>query len=76
MEMTLKKLCDNIRVAYSSIGNVNYDKKGSEKTNLKFRRSLYFVRDISKGELITKRCCTKHKARLWSLAKIYRRGYR
>ncbi len=50
----LKQLCDNIRVAYSSIGNVNYDKKESEKPNLKFRRSLYFIRDISKGELITK----------------------
>jgi len=50
----LKQLCDNIRITFSSIGNVNYDKKESEKPNLKFRRSLYFVRDISKGELITK----------------------
>ena len=37
-----------------SIGKVKYGPTKSELTSLKFRRSLYVVRDIKKGELITK----------------------
>lgn len=40
--------------AWSALGKINYERKASEETNLKFRRSLYFVKDISKGEIISK----------------------
>jgi N-acetylneuraminate synthase len=32
---------------------VHYSKKTSEKENAKFRRSLYFVKDICQGEVIS-----------------------
>jgi N-acetylneuraminate synthase len=40
-------------VAWSSIGRVNYDLSKSETSNIKFRRSLYFINDIKKGSEIT-----------------------
>jgi len=39
--------------AFKAIGKVKYGAKESEKTNLKFRRSLYFVKDVKKGDVIT-----------------------
>ena len=49
----LKELCQSSLTAWNSLGTINYSKKSSEMTNLKFRRSLYFVKNISKGEAIT-----------------------
>ena len=36
-----------------SLGKINFELKPSEKKNQKFRRSLYAVKDIKKGEAIT-----------------------
>jgi pseudaminic acid synthase len=44
----LKKLCRNVKVAWSSLGKAGYNLKKSEK--LTSRRSLYIVRDVKKGE--------------------------
>jgi len=41
-------------IAWNASGKVNYDKTISEKENIKFRRSLYFVKDINKDQKITK----------------------
>ena len=50
----LKSLCANIRTAWQSIGEVNYNRKSSEQGNIKFRRSLYFVSNLKKGDVINK----------------------
>ena len=42
------------KIAWNAVGKVNYEKTKSEKENLIFRRSLYFVKDIEKDQIITK----------------------
>jgi N-acetylneuraminate synthase len=49
----LKQLCIGAKNAWSALGKVDYSKKTSEKENAKFRRSLYFIKDIAKGEVIS-----------------------
>ena len=49
----LKKLVENSKLAWDAIGEINFEIKPSEKQNLKFRRSLYAVEDIKKGEILT-----------------------
>lgn len=49
----LEHLCRNVRTAWESLGQVDYGRKSSELSNVKFRRSLYLVRDVKAGEVIT-----------------------
>jgi len=49
----LKALCDGAKTAWKSLGKVDYGKKSSEQANMKFRRSLYFVKDLQPGDVIT-----------------------
>ncbi len=49
----LAALCRDSKTAWESLGKVDYGRKSSEQDNLKFRRSLYFVKDLAAGELIT-----------------------
>lgn len=49
----LKALCQNSNTAWQALGGVDYGHKSSEKDNVKFRRSLYFVKAISEGDIIT-----------------------
>jgi len=50
----LMQLCESAKIAYDSLGKVDYGHKSSEQGSIKFRRSLYFVQDIEKGDVITK----------------------
>lgn len=49
----LKDLCVNAKTAWEALGCVDYGIKSSEKGSVKFRRSLYFVKDMKAGEVIT-----------------------
>jgi pseudaminic acid synthase len=49
----LARLVTDCRTAWEAIGDAGYALKDSEKGNLMFRRSLYAVRDIAEGELLT-----------------------
>ena len=49
----LKQLCVGAKTAWESLGQVDYGRKSSEQANVKFRRSLYFLKDIKAGEIVT-----------------------
>ena len=49
----LKNLCEMVKTAHSSMGKISYQIKNSEKENLSFRRSLFVVSDIKKGEMFS-----------------------
>jgi N-acetylneuraminate synthase len=46
-------LCEGVRTAWAAMGKVDYGLKSSEQGNIKFRRSLYFVKDLKVGDVIT-----------------------
>jgi pseudaminic acid synthase len=49
----LKALCQGAKVSWEALGQVNYARKSSEQANVKFRRSLYFVKDLQPGDVVT-----------------------
>jgi pseudaminic acid synthase len=52
----LAALCTGANTAWKALGKVDYGRKSSEQGNVKFRRSLYFVKDMKAGEVITADC--------------------
>jgi N-acetylneuraminate synthase len=49
----LKQLCESAHAAWQCLGDVDYGRQSSEKANVQFRRSLYFVKDLKAGDVIT-----------------------
>lgn len=49
----LQALCKDAKTAWAALGKVNYKRTEAEKGNVKFRRSLYIVKDIKAGEVLT-----------------------
>ncbi len=52
----LKALCRDSKTAWQALGKVDYGRKSSEQGNAQFRRSLYFVKDMKAGDVITEDC--------------------
>lgn len=49
----LSALSQAMRVAWESLGEIDYGLKSSEKATVKFRRSLYFVKPLKRGDTVT-----------------------
>jgi len=49
----LEALCRGAHTAWSALGRIDYGLKSSEQANVKFRRSLYFVKSLDAGDLVT-----------------------
>ena len=50
----LNSLCIKCKSAWKALGSAGYERKPVERDNIKFRRSIYVVRDIDSGEVLTK----------------------
>lgn len=46
-------LCQGVRNAWEALGRIDYGRKSSEQGNVQFRRSLYFVKDVAAGGIVT-----------------------
>lgn len=51
--LDMAALCKGARTAWEALGRVDYGRKSSEQANVKFRRSLYFVKALKAGDLVT-----------------------
>jgi len=49
----LAELSKSSRIVWSAMGTVEYACKPSEEQNLKFRRSLYVIKDLKPGDIIS-----------------------
>lgn len=52
----LAALCKDSKTAWEALGKIDYGRKPSELGNVKFRRSLYFVKSMFAGDQITEEC--------------------
>jgi pseudaminic acid synthase len=50
-----KRLVDDCRAAWQSLGRIDYARSAAERDNIVFRRSLYVVEDVGAGEQLTSR---------------------
>ena len=51
--LDLENLCKSTKSAWLALGRIDYGRKSSEFGNVKFRRSLYFIRNMKAGDMIT-----------------------
>lgn len=49
----LEALCRDSKTAWAALGRVDYGRKSSEQGNVQFRRSLYFVKELKAGDVVT-----------------------
>lgn len=56
MPAELEALCKQTRDAFKSLGTAGYERKPAEESNIKFRRSVYFIKDMKAGDEITADC--------------------
>lgn len=48
-----KKMVEEIRTVERALGEINYETSASEKESKKFRKSIFVVKDIKEGEILT-----------------------
>ncbi|MGE3756408.1 MAG: pseudaminic acid synthase [Pseudobdellovibrionaceae bacterium] len=51
--LDFKKMVDDTKTAWESLGSVSFGPSAAEKDSLRFRRTLYCAKDVKKGERFT-----------------------
>lgn len=67
----LETLVKETKDALLSLGKVDYEIKKSEEANIKFRRSLYAVKNINKGEVVNEEMIKRIRPGFGGHPKIY-----
>lgn len=67
----LTALCKDSKTAWQALGKVDFGRKTSEQGNIKFRRPLYFVKDMKAGDVITKDCIRSVKPKFGLAPKYF-----
>ena len=49
----LERLCTDTKDAWSALGRVGFQRQQAEESSKRYRRSVYFVKDMKAGEVIT-----------------------
>lgn len=49
----LAALCQGMRTAWEALGTISYGPQSSDRGHVQYRRSLYFVRPIQAGQVVT-----------------------
>src|SRR5690606_19175265 len=49
----LKRLCQDTLDAWSALGRARFERQQAEEASKRYRRSIYFVRDMKAGQTIT-----------------------
>lgn len=49
-----RRLCIDARHAWLALGHAGYERKPAEESSMKFRRSIYVIKDMNAGERFTK----------------------
>jgi len=68
----LKRLCEEVKSAWSALGSTGFDREKAEEASKVFRRSLYLVEDVKKGEPLTSKNLRRIRPGLGLEAKLYR----
>lgn len=49
----LEQLCEETKNAWLARGHASFARQAAERPNIRFRRSIYFIRDLKAGEQVT-----------------------
>ena len=67
----MKFLVNKTKEAFSALGTTTFARSSVEESNAIFRRSLYFVKDVEEGDVITKDCVRRIRPGYGLEAKYY-----
>ncbi len=52
--LEMRALCRDSKTAWAALGKIDHGRKSSELGNVQFRRSLYFVKPLQAGDVLTR----------------------
>ncbi|NDC23301.1 MAG: pseudaminic acid synthase [Proteobacteria bacterium] len=68
----LKRLCEEVKAAWAALGSVGSGREGAEEGSKVFRRSLYIVENVKKGEKLTAKNLRRIRPGLGIEPKLYK----
>jgi pseudaminic acid synthase len=71
--LELKRLCEEVKAAWAALGSAGFGREKAEEGSKVFRRSLYIVEDVKKGEKLTVKNLRRIRPGLGMEAKFYKK---